>query len=189
MLNLNHIKGENIMDERKKNQRLAMKKYAKLAELRKKQALYGVRTNVDYLAKIYDLQKQIAKVVEPDFTDGLVDIRMFAGPQLPSKTQKFNMNVFLHGETEKIGDILVEVDNATKNVSITSSFSAGIKPIYQIHALNLIRNGIETNRNALTLTMLNEEKEQINAMRALGAKRDFTKVTPYAEFKLNVKRK
>jgi len=177
------------MDERKKNQRLAIKKYAKLAELRKKQELYGKRSRVDYLAKIYDLQKQIAKVDEPDFYDELVDIRMFAGPQLPGKTQKHSMTVFLHGETEKIGEILFEVDNATKKIYITSSFCAGVKPEYQIHALNLIREGIETNKNDLSITMPNEDKEQLAALRELGATRDFTKVTPYAEFQLNVKRK
>lgn len=177
------------MDERKKNQRLAMKKYAKLAELRREYALKGKRSRIDYLAKIYDLQKQIAKVVEPDFYDDLVDIRIYAGPQLPSRIQKYNMTVFLHGETEKIGEIIVEINNANQNVAVTSSFSTGIKSEYQIHALNLIRKGIETNKNDLSITTQNEDKEQLAVLRELGASRDFTKVTPYAEFKLNVKRK
>lgn len=177
------------MDEKKKNQRLVMKKYARLIELRRQHALYGNRTSIDYLAKIYDLQKQIAKVEEPDFTDGLVDIRMYQGPQLPSKTQKYKMTVFLHGETEKIGEVLVKVDKLTKNITVTSSFSSGIKPMYQIHALNLIRDCVETNKNALSFIMLNEEKEQIDAMKALFAQKDFTKVSPYAEFQLNVKKK
>lgn len=176
------------MDERKKNQRLAAKKYAKLIELRREHALYGNRTRVDYLAKIYDLQKQIAKVVEPDFTDGLVDIRMYQGPMVPNKTPKYYMTVFLHGETEKIGEVCIKADNATRKIVVTSDFCSGILPIYQIHALNLIRDCVVTKQNDLSFIMLNEEKEQINAMKALSAQKDYTNVSPYAEFQLNVKK-
>jgi len=173
------------MNQQKAKERLISRKYKELLNLKQKLEEVGRNSDKDYIAKIYDLEKEIFRLIGPDFSDGVIDMRIFCTKTKNNNIRELRMSVYEKDEIEKIGEVLVKINAETGNIDVDYSFEDGTDKVYPIRALQIIRENIAQNNSKLTFTVYCEDGKKIQTLKEFGAERNLEDIAPYAVYSLS----